>query len=184
MEETGGSGESHFTIEYTEYYGDGGGEEVAESQEGASPIPGIGEATSTPSPGGGSPTLGTGEATPTSSPTWKATPASATSNPTSSIHFVSPLANMSPYVNAKHDGKPLRFWAVDDIIGDESPPRQAVVCWMILSCTWAALRSHQISRRWSKRSAGELRCWRRWRRLRNSRPGSLSIRQLGASQLD
>lgn len=38
VEETGGGGGSHFTIEYAEYYGGSGEEEAAKSQGGASPV--------------------------------------------------------------------------------------------------------------------------------------------------
>jgi hypothetical protein len=43
----------------------------------------------------------------------------------SSIRFVTPPLNASPHVDVEHEGEPLRFRAIMDLVRDESPPGHA-----------------------------------------------------------
>ena len=134
-EEEQGDGEAvrgawrDFIIEHVEVQ-DG---EDADGEAAASP--GVGSPASgaaATSPGGGSPAPAspvseTGEAEPAphlpaGSP---ATPAAPSPGSASPIHYVTPPPSASSNVDAEYSGEPLRFRAVDDLVGDSSPPGQA-----------------------------------------------------------
>jgi len=68
--------------------------------------------------------LETGEVAP-ESPAGQGTPISAATSTTLSIRFVTPPPSASPNIDAYYFGEPLRFRAVDDLVGDTSPPGQA-----------------------------------------------------------
>ena len=121
---------SDFIIEHMEYQDleDGDGEAAA-SPGGGSPVSGAAA-----SPGGGSPVPGslvseTGEVAPApDSPAGQASPATPPAPTPSSaapIHFVTPPSSTSTNVDAEYSGEPLRFRAVEDLVGDTSPAGQA-----------------------------------------------------------
>jgi hypothetical protein len=129
-EDRRGGIDSSFSVEYSEYFvatydaaeashqDSAGGSETG----GASSSPGAGESTPTlpvasppPSPA----------ATPTRSPAGQGTPTSATSSTGSSVRFVTPPPNASTHVDAEHEGEPLRFRAIRDLVGDEETPGHA-----------------------------------------------------------
>ncbi|WVZ94310.1 hypothetical protein U9M48_040216 [Paspalum notatum var. saurae] len=57
------------------------------------------------------PTQGTGEVTPPAAPML--------------VCFIMPLPDASPYLDAEHEGEPVQFCAMDDIVGDSTPPSVA-----------------------------------------------------------
>ena len=121
---------SDFIIEHVEYQDleDGDGEAAA-SPGGGSPISGAAA-----SPGGGSPVPGspvseTEEVAPApDSPAGQASPATPpalTPSSVAPIHFIMPPSSASTNVDVEYSGEPLRFRAVDDLVGNTSPPGQA-----------------------------------------------------------
>jgi len=103
--------------------------EAAANPSGGSPVSGAAA-----SPGGGSPALAspvseTGEvesATHSSAgQASPATPVAPSPGSASPIRFVTPPPSASTNVDAEYSGEPLRFRAVDDLVGDTSPPGQA-----------------------------------------------------------
>ena len=103
--------------------------EAAASPGGGSPVSGAAA-----SPGDGShvprsPVSETGEVAPApDSPAGQASPATPPAPTPSSaapIHFVTPPSSTSTNIDAEYSGEPLRFRAVEDLVGDTSPAGQA-----------------------------------------------------------
>ncbi|WVZ79350.1 LOW QUALITY PROTEIN: hypothetical protein U9M48_026940 [Paspalum notatum var. saurae] len=114
--EEDGRGWSSFTIDYTLYRGAGeavgdGGADAGEAEQSGS---GQAEQEAPAEP----------QSPPTPIPATHGTPTSAKAG--SSVRFVTPPPGAAEYLDADYDNEPLRFRAVDNIIGDASPPGQAV----------------------------------------------------------
>jgi hypothetical protein len=109
-----GNVDDTFTVEFTTRYAPGDPEEM------------LGEEAATP----GTPPVATSawQGGPSASP--PGTPPAATSTPsatTSPVHFVTPPLLQGDELDADHDDDaPLRFRAVDDVVGPGSPPGYAV----------------------------------------------------------
>ncbi|WVZ53212.1 hypothetical protein U9M48_004185, partial [Paspalum notatum var. saurae] len=114
--EEDGRGWSSFTIDYTLYRGAGeaagdGGADAGEAEQSGS---GQAEQEAPAEP----------QSPPTPIPATHGTPTSTKAG--SSVRFVTPPPGAAEYLDADYDNEPLRFRAVDNIIGDASPPGQAV----------------------------------------------------------
>ncbi|WVZ71925.1 hypothetical protein U9M48_020454 [Paspalum notatum var. saurae] len=114
--EEDGRGWSSFTIDYTLYRGAGeaagdGGADAGEAEQSGS---GQAEQEAPAEP----------QSPPTPVPATHGTPTSAKAG--SSVRFVTPPPGAAEYLDADYDNEPLRFRAVDNIIGDALPPGQAV----------------------------------------------------------